>query len=83
MIDNNKVVKKLGEIIDPNTGKDIIASKRISNLKIDGNNILFTLVGNDLDPQIKAQLNSDIYGSLKNTFPEAEIHIHMHKICRC
>lgn len=80
MIDNNKVVDKLREIIDPNTGKDVIASKRISNLRIDGNNILFTLVANDLDPQIKAQINSDIYGALKNAFPEAEIHIHMEQV---
>ena len=80
MIDNNKVVDILRQIIDPKTGEDIISSRRISNLKIEGNNILFTLMANELDGEIKAKLNSDIYTALKNECPESEIHIHMEQV---
>ena len=80
MIDNNKVVDILRGINDPNTGKDIIMSRRISGLRIDGNNIIFTLMANEIDERTKAQLNSDIYAALKNEYPEAEIHIHMNRV---
>ena len=80
MIDNNKVVQTLQSVIDPNTGKDIITAKRISNLKVDGNAIFFTLIANDLEAKAKAQLNSDIYGQLKKVYPDCEVHMHMEQV---
>ncbi|MEE9372176.1 MAG: Mrp/NBP35 family ATP-binding protein [Saprospiraceae bacterium] len=80
MIDNNKVVDTLRKISDPVTGMDIVTSRRISNLKIEENNILFTLMANTIDEKTKAQLNSDIYSALKIDFPNAEIHIHMNQV---
>ena len=80
MIDNNKVVDLLREVPDPNTGKDIITARRISNLRVEGNNIFFTLMANTMDEKIKAQLNSDIYSKLKNEYPSAEVHIHMNRV---
>ncbi len=80
MIDNNKVVDTLRTIMDPNTGKDIIIAKRISNLKIEGQSIFFTLIANDLDAKLKAHLNSEIYGALKNVYPECEVHMHMEQV---
>lgn len=80
MIDNNKVVDLLREIPDPSTGKDIVTGRRISNLRVEGNNILFTLMANTMDEKTKAQLNSNIYSKLKNEYPDAEIHIHMNRV---
>jgi len=42
-IDNNKIVSALTTILDPKTGLNIIRSKMVDGLKIDGNNVTFTL----------------------------------------
>ena len=35
-IDNNKIVAALREVMDPVKGQDLISSRRVTDLKIDG-----------------------------------------------
>ena len=76
MIDNNQVVEILRQVKDPTTGIDLIAARRVAELKIDGNQIFFTLNVKDLPQQAKFNINSECYALLKDKFKEAEIHIH-------
>lgn len=76
MIDHNKVVDILRRIKDPSTGVDLISGRRVSELKVQGKQIFFTLSVNDLGQQAKFAINSECYALLKDTFKEAEIHIH-------
>lgn len=76
MIDHNQVVEILRKIKDPTTGVDLISSKRVSDLKIKEKQIFFTLSVNDLGQQAKFAINSECYALLKDTFKDAEIHIH-------
>ncbi len=76
MIDNNKVVEILRGVQDPATGLDLIGARRVSDLKIDGNQIFFTLKVQDLSQEAKFQINATCYNLLKDTFKNAEIHIH-------
>lgn len=76
MIDNNQVVDILRTIKDPTTGVDLISSKRVSELKVNEKQIMFTLSVNDLGQQAKFAINSECYALLKDRFKEAEIHIH-------
>ncbi len=76
MIDNNQVVDVLRSIKDPTTGVDLISSKRVSDLKVNDKQIMFTLSVNDLGQQAKFAINSECYALLKDRFKEAEIHIH-------
>ena len=76
MIDNNKVVEILRQVKDPSTGVDLITGKRVSELKIQENQIFFTLSVNDLGQEAKFAINSECYALLKDAFKNAEIHIH-------
>jgi len=76
MIDNNKVVEILRKIKDPNTGIDLLSAKRVKELKVEENRIMFTLEVNDLGQDAKFAINSECYALLKDEFKSAEIHIH-------
>ena len=76
MIDHNKVVAILRQVKDPSTGVDLITGKRVSQLKVQENQIFFTLSVNDLGQQAKFAINSECYALLKDTFKQAEVHIH-------
>lgn len=76
MIDHNKVVAILRQVKDPSTGVDLIAGKRVSEMKIEGKQIFFTLSVNDLGQQAKFAINAECYALLKDEFKQAEIHIH-------
>lgn len=75
MIDNNKVVDILRKVVDPNTGQDIISLKRVENLKIDGNNVSFTVQLDSTDQNAKTGLYEMIQGLFQQDLPEAQIHI--------
>jgi ATP-binding protein involved in chromosome partitioning len=76
MIDNNAVVEVLRSVKDPNTGIDLVAARRVKDLKITDNQIMFTLEVNDLSQEAKFAINAEAYALLKDAFKKAEIHIH-------
>jgi len=79
MIDNNKVVEILRKIKDPSTGVDLVAGRRVKDLKVQDKQIFFTLTVDDLGQEAKFAINSECYALLKDTFKDAEIHIHFAK----
>ncbi len=77
MIDNNKIVAALRTVKDPNTGQDIITAKLIKDLKIEGNNVNFSLVLPSLNSPHKSDLNFACQAAVLEVYPDANVHIHM------
>lgn len=77
MIDHNKVVEILRTIKDPQSGRDIISAKMVENFQVDGNNITFSIVLKTNDGQLKSSLNFACMEALQQSYPDANIHIHL------
>lgn len=77
MIDNNKVVEILQSVKDPRTSQDIVTARLVKDLKIEGNNIFFTLLTQGLDAKVKGEVNFASIAAINRIYPEAEVHIHM------
>lgn len=75
-IDNNKLVQLLRQIIDPDSGRDIISMRLVDNLKINGNHISFNVNTAGLKDTDKFKLHESIHTSVKQSFPQAEIDVH-------
>jgi ATP-binding protein involved in chromosome partitioning len=78
-LDNNKIVSVLREIPDPVSGQNIIASKRISDLKIEGSNVIFALNTDGMAEKAKQELHFKCIEEVQKVYPEAEVHIHMQR----
>jgi ATP-binding protein involved in chromosome partitioning len=76
MIDNNKVVDALRSVNDPATGQDVIKRRMVEGLKIEGNNVNFTLVLPSLNTPNKTDLIFACIGAIKNVYPQAETNVH-------
>ena len=76
-IDNNKVVDALRTVKDPKSGQDLISMRRIEGLKIDGNNVSFSILIPPADQQIKQELNFACMAAVQNIYPEAQVHVHL------
>ena len=76
MIDNNKIVEALRSVNDPATGQDVIKRRMVEGLKIDGNNVNFTLVLPSLNTPNKTDLIFACIGAIKNVYPQAETNVH-------
>lgn len=77
MIDHNKVVESLRRVPDPNSQSDVIQAKRISDLKIKGSDIFFSLNTSGIDESQKGKINFKCQEEIMRDFPEANVHIHM------
>jgi ATP-binding protein involved in chromosome partitioning len=78
-LDNNKIVAALREIADPVSGQDIIAARRISDLKIQGNQVIFALATDGMAEQAKQELHFKCIETIQKVYPEAEVHVHMQR----
>ena len=76
-IDKSKVIEALSRVRDPGTGQSIITMKRVEDLKIEGNNVSFTLKLPALDAKVKSDLNFLCIGGIQAVYPMAEVHVHM------
>lgn len=71
------IVKALAKVLDPNTGQDLITANMVTDLKVEGSNIQFTLELPKLDNKYKEQLNFACQEAILKIHPEANVHIHM------
>ncbi len=71
MIDNNKIVEAFRTVKDPATGQDIIQRRMVENLKIEGNNVNFTLMLPSLNTPNKTELIFACIAAIKNVYPDA------------
>ena len=76
MIDNNKIVEAFRTVKDPATGQDIIQRRMVENLKIEGNNVNFTLMLPSLNTPNKTELIFACIAAIKNVYPDAETNVH-------
>ncbi len=76
-IDRKQVVKALGKVIDPNTGRDILSVHMVEGLEIDGNDINFKLVLPSLQNEYKQDLNFACIGAIQEIYPNANVNVHM------
>ena len=76
-IERKEVIKALGTVIDPNTGRDILAVHMVEGLKIEGNDINFKLILPSLNNQYKQDLNFACISAIQNVYPTANVNVHM------
>ena len=76
MIDNNKVVDALRTVKDPATGQDIIQRRMIEGLKIEGDNVNFTLVLPTLNMGNKTELIFACIAAIQKEYPQAQTNVH-------
>ncbi|MBL7816250.1 MAG: Mrp/NBP35 family ATP-binding protein [Saprospiraceae bacterium] len=76
MIDNNRVVEALRTVKDPNTGQDIIQRRMVEGLRIEGNNVNFTLVLPSLNMNNKTELIFACIAAIQKEYPDAQTNVH-------
>ncbi|MGE5356757.1 MAG: Mrp/NBP35 family ATP-binding protein [Deltaproteobacteria bacterium] len=76
-MDNTKLLELLNTIIDPLTGTGLVTAKKIHNIIIEGNNINFDLITNDLEPVMKGELNLRIVELIDEKYPSFQVNVNM------
>lgn len=76
-IDKQKIVAALQNILDPQTGQDIVSLRMVENLQTEGKNVSFTLVLSSLNAPQKNELNFACINAVNEIYPDAEVHIHV------
>ncbi|GJQ32036.1 MAG: iron-sulfur cluster carrier protein [Ignavibacteriaceae bacterium] len=77
-ITNEKILKALSTVIEPDLKKDLVSLNMIKNLSIDGNNISFDLVLTTPACPLKDKMHNDCVKAIKIEMPEAgDIKINM------
>lgn len=64
-------------MIDPQTGRDIVASGRIQKLTVEAPAVNFELQVTGLDAQTKSSINFACIGAIQSVYPQAEVNVHM------
>ncbi len=73
----NKILEALKKILDPLTGVDLITAKKVHNIEVNGDNVSFDLIVNDLEPMIKGELNMKAIEEIQKVFPGANVNVNM------
>lgn len=77
-ITNEKILKALSTVIEPDLKKDLVSLNMIKNLSIDANNISFDLVLTTPACPLKDKMHNDCVKAIKSEMPEAgDIKINM------
>jgi len=77
MIDNNTIVNILQAIMDPGSGRDIISQRMVTNLKVDGNTVSFSLQMPKATAEDRGRVFMACEEEIKKAYPEAEVNVHM------
>ena len=76
MLDNNRVVEALRAVKDPATGQDIVQRRMVEDLRIEGNQVNFTLVLPSLNMDNKTDLIFACISAIQAVYPEAQTNVH-------
>jgi len=76
-MDKMKVVEALSKVKEPQSGKDLITLNIVTNLKVEGNQVSFTLELPSMNYAHKGPLNLACQEALLQLDPTAQVHIHM------
>jgi ATP-binding protein involved in chromosome partitioning len=75
-LDQTQILAALRTVLDPQTGRDIVEAGMVQELKIDGENINFSLLIPSLQMQGKAELNFACIGAIATVYPKAKVNAH-------
>ncbi|MEO1436956.1 MAG: Mrp/NBP35 family ATP-binding protein [Bacteroidota bacterium] len=76
-MNQESILQALAAVNDPITGKPITKEGRIKDIKIQGNQVNFTLALPQVDAQIKSQLNFACIQAIQKEFPNADVNVHL------
>lgn len=76
-MERSQVVKALATVIDPNTGKDILAVHMVERLEVKEDTVSFHLILPNLNSDYKFQLNAACQEAIQAIYPKANVHVHM------
>lgn len=76
-METTKIIRALANVTDPKTGQDLITANMVRDLKIEGDNVSFTLELAKLEPDYKQQLNFACQEAILSVYPQAQVHLHM------
>ncbi|MGB0864264.1 MAG: Mrp/NBP35 family ATP-binding protein [Saprospiraceae bacterium] len=76
-MDKNKILEALKTVKDPTTGQDIVSRGMVTDLKIDGDNVNFTINLPSLDGKHKQELNFSCMVAVSQVYPSANVNVHM------
>lgn len=76
-MDTSKIIAALAGVTDPKTGQDLITANMVRDLKVEGDNVAFTLELANIEPEYKQQLNFACQEAILSVYPAAQVHLHM------
>ncbi|MFK8104298.1 MAG: P-loop NTPase [Saprospiraceae bacterium] len=76
-IEKPKLIECLSQVIDPKSGKDILAQRMVRDLVVDGLNVNFKLELPSLNGPDKSQLNFACITEIQKVYPDALVNIHV------
>ncbi len=76
-LDTTKIVQALAKVIDPKSGQSIISRSMVKDLKIEGNQVHFSLILGAIDADTKSSLNFACISAIQEIYPEADVHVHL------
>jgi ATP-binding protein involved in chromosome partitioning len=71
------ILQALEGVLDPQSGRDLITAQMVKDLRIEGNNVFFTLILPSLQMKGKAELNFACQAAVMDAYPQAHVHIHV------
>ncbi len=75
-MESAKILEALSTVKDPQTGKDLVSSKRIHDLKIVGKQINVSIQLPTLSMPGKSELNFAAIAAIQSVYPAAEVNVH-------
>ncbi len=75
-MESAKILEALSTIKDPQTGKDLVSSNRVHDLKIEGKQINLSIQLPSLSMPGKSELNFAAIAAIQSVYPEAEVNVH-------
>ncbi len=76
-MDRTRIVEALSQVLDPDTGRDLIAMNRVKDLQVEGDAVQFTLLLPSTSNEYKQQLNFACMEAVQKVYPQAQVHVHM------
>lgn len=75
-IEKVKIVEALSKVPDPNSGRDLMTMNMVQDLKIDGQNVNFSLRLPTLSMPGKSELNFACIAAIQEIYPNAQVNVH-------
>ncbi len=70
-------METLRKVLDPKTGQDLVSQGRIQDLRIEGNQVNFTVELDSLASEHKSDLNFSCIQAIQDVFPMAQVNVHL------